>query len=400
MTRPQALRSGAFSYSARIIGVSSAGPGRTPHRSRAAAAARGACLSQGFTLVELLVAIAIIGILVALLLPAIQAAREAARRMSCSNHLRNIGLACIEVHEAKGHLPTSISQWDEDYEWQETGSSPVWVGPGNGEATAAESNGGPGRNGKGWMVDILPNMEEQAAYDLILTHYKGDFSPSPAMPNAGGGMGHLAIRHLMQTQYPWLSCPSDPSAIPSAGQYYWGARPDLAPGQIVLKSTNSYKGVIGDCILCNHDSHIRDCSSTPFVDFASRPDHHDKVSANGLFYRNTYTRPVSFKKATDGTSNTFMVGECVVEQDRHSAAFFADGDWGTCGIPLNYFVIGASENEMRQRWNEMRGFKSLHPGGAQFVMGDASVHFVAETVDHDAYRALATRNGEDVGRAE
>jgi prepilin-type processing-associated H-X9-DG protein len=213
-------------------------------------------------------------------------------------------------------------------------------------------------------------------------------------------MSHLDIRDIMTTQFPWLSCPSDPSAVPTGGQYYWGSRPELTPGRVVLKSTNSYKGVIGDGILCNHDSHVRDCSSTPFVDLASRPDHHDKVSANGLFYRNTYTRPVSFSKATDGASKTFMVGECVVEQDRHSAAFFADGDWGTCGIPLNYFVFGASEDEMRNRWNEMRGFKSLHPGGAQFVMGDGSVHFVTESIDTDTYRALATRDGDDVGNLE
>jgi type II secretory pathway pseudopilin PulG len=350
--------------------------------------------------VELLVVIAIIGILVALLLPAIQAAREAARRMSCANHLKNIGLACLEVHDALRRLPTSISQWDEDYEWQETGNSPVWVGPDNGQAAAAEINRGPGRNGKGWMVDILPSMEEQAAHDLIIAQYLGDFAPSPAMPNAGGGMGNLKIRDIMLTQFSWLSCPSDPSAVPSAGQYYWGARPDIAPGQVIRKSTNSYKAVIGDSILCNHDSHIRDCSSTPFVDFASRPDHHDKLSANGLFYRNTYARPVSLKKATDGTSKTLMVGECVVEQDRHSAAFFADGDWGTCGIPLNYFVIGASEAEMRLRWNEMRGFKSLHPGGAQFVVADGSVHFVTESISTDAYRALATRAGGDTPSLE
>jgi hypothetical protein len=167
-----------------------------------------------------------------------------------------------------------------------------------------------------------------------------------------------------------------------------------------MKSTNSYKGVIGDGILCNHDSHVRDCSSTPFVDFASRPDHHDKLSANGMFYRNTYTRPVTFQKVTDGTSKTFMVGESVVEQDRHSAALFADGDWGVCSIPLNYFVIGADENEMRSRWNEMRGFKSMHPGGAQFVLGDGSVHFISESINHDTYRALATRNGEDAANLE
>src|SRR5690349_4633990 len=100
---------------------------------------------RAFTLVELLVVIAIIGILVALLLPAVQAAREAARRMTCSNNLHNIGLACLNVHDAAKHLPFSISQWEEDYN-----RNHVWIGPppGPGNGKMLHKNGGPGYNGK------------------------------------------------------------------------------------------------------------------------------------------------------------------------------------------------------------------------------------------------------------
>jgi prepilin-type processing-associated H-X9-DG protein len=84
-----------------------------------------------------------------------------------------------------------------------------------------------------------------------------------------------------------------------------------------------------------------------------------------------------------------MVGETVVSQDNHSAAFFADGDWAGCNIPLNYFL---PEQESDSMWYALRGFRSLHPGGAQFVFADGSVQFVQDSVDHKVYRAAATRN--------
>jgi prepilin-type processing-associated H-X9-DG protein len=87
-----------------------------------------------------------------------------------------------------------------------------------------------------------------------------------------------------------------------------------------------------------------------------------------------------------------MIGEGVVSQDFHSAAYFSDGDWATCGIPLNFFVVPEPEVSNRQQWwQHGRGFKSMHPGGAQFVLADGSVHFINESIDHDTYRALATR---------
>ena len=112
-----------------------------------------------------------------------------------------------------------------------------------------------------------------------------------------------------------------------------------------------------------------------------------------------YVDPVKLRTITDGQSNTFMIGESVVSQDHHSAALFADGDWATCSIPLNTFQPeGLDPDVVESNWWTGRSFRSLHPGGAQFVYADGSVHFVVEGVDHFTYRAFATRNGGETAR--
>jgi prepilin-type N-terminal cleavage/methylation domain-containing protein/prepilin-type processing-associated H-X9-DG protein len=327
-----------------------------------------------FTLVELLVVIAIIGILVALLLPAVQAAREAARRISCSNNLHNIAMAALNFENSHGYLPVSIVQWPEDFDINRK-----WIGPKDGIMDAR--NGGPGYSGKGWIVDILPQMEQAAIYDQIqqglkTTKGKKTFT---ARANNGAGMGVVEIRSAMATQLPWLSCPSDSSAQASAEQWYW---PDIPV------ATTSYKGVIGDSAIWPSDN--------SFPDFGSLPDCHNTTECNGMIWRGTYFNQVKLKSATDGLSNTFLIGECVVSQDFHSAALFADGDWASCGIPLNYFVVGVTSETIKvDLWYDVRGFKSVHPGGAQFAMADGSVHFINDNIDEGTYRALATRNGDE-----
>ena len=333
---------------------------------------------SAFTLVELLVVIAIIGILVALLLPAVQAAREAARRMSCSNNLHNIGLACINFHDTSKHFPTSISQWGEQIDR-------------NGKSVATNkfdvASGGPGFNGKGWIVDILPQMEETAMADAIAQGLKsnpGKFVISG--PTVGIGMGAPSFRSMLEQQKPWFSCPSDPSAQASAVQWYW-----TFSGKVTT-AVSCYKGVLGDSVVTSKGN--GGPIDTPFADLGSKPDCHNTADCNGIIWRANYVNPVTYRKISDGASKTFLVGESVINQDYHSAAYFSDGSWATCGNPLNYFVRPDDENTVKQvNWQAARGFKSLHPGGAHFVMADGSVHFVNESIDHNIYRGLSTRNG-------
>src|SRR4051794_22776129 len=132
---------------------------------------------EAFTLVELLVVIAIIGILVALLLPAIQAAREAARRASCQNNIHNIGLACINYTDTAKRLPSDICMWD----GEDKDRNGAQFGTPGGIQTV--QNGGPGHNGKGWIVDILASMEATAAV-------------APFIPGLQAHPGNLPCDHL------------------------------------------------------------------------------------------------------------------------------------------------------------------------------------------------------------
>ena len=330
--------------------------------------------STGFTLVELLVVIAIIGVLVALLLPAVQAAREAARRMQCNNSQKQLGLAVLNYEDSKKTLPISIDWRHEDFSCNPR----TWIGPASNSKNAT-SNGGPGLLGKGWIVDILPQIEQQAMHQRLAARMKED-KAFGVRPTRGDGLGHMDVRDIVSAQHAFLTCPSDPSAVPNVNLFWWE---DVSTG------VTSYKGCIGDHAMTDGVN----LSSPVYTNFGSLPDCHNTAETNGLFGRNTSIKPIELKQITDGQSNTFLIGESVASQDYHGAAFFSDGDFATCGLPLNYFIAEQEPTIMRkaENWIPSRGFKSLHPSGANFVMADGSVHFVTESIDGAVYRGLATR---------
>jgi prepilin-type N-terminal cleavage/methylation domain-containing protein len=344
---------------------------------------------KAFTLVELLVVIAIIGILVALLLPAIQAAREAARRTQCTNNLKQIALACINYHDTSGRIPYNLDVWVEDRDRTGRDLRPP-TGPGQ-LGILHPDNGGPGYNGKGWVVDILPAMEEQAIYDTIMKGLEDSTGSKTFVisgPTAGNGMGHGSIRQVVRNQLSWFWCPSDGSGGKESNQLFWW---DIPVNRGQWHATMNYRGVIGDSVVGDGVG-----SFGPFESFGSKPDCHNTVDCNGMIWRANYYHPLRLKDVTDGVSKTLMIGESIIQQDFESAAYFAMSNWATCGMPINYWIEGYSyENRAAVTWPETRGFKSEHPGGVQFAAADASVHFISEAIDHSQFRSRCTRNEAD-----
>ncbi len=340
-----------------------------------------------FTLVELLVVIAIIGILVALLLPAVQAAREAARRASCTNNLKQLGLAALNYHDTRGYFPLSLGTgWDHRPDVSQD------------------------QPGVGWILSALPYFEEQALYDQFVAAgvFEGNVPSAHICPKLRPGTVNAAKRgiasqrstpsacDLLNTQLPGLLCPSDPSAaLESENQ-----RSFLSPVAVT-----SYKGVLGDTWLGQLDHPLFSNDGTPFpsgvgydVDpirpTLTRDCHHD-TRCRGIFFRQTFLRPIRMAMVVDGSSHTAMIGEDVVELNSMSVAFYSDGDWCSCNIPLNNGLSHPDPVTFRDDIFYARGFKSRHPGGVHFCYADGSVHMISDSVDHQLFRSACTRSGEE-----
>lgn len=297
----------------------------------------------GLTMIELLVVIAIISILIGITLPAVQQAREAARRMSCSNHLKQIGLAVHNYHAAFKMLPMNVG--------------PFLGGP----RPSAQ------RNGKGWLLSILPQLEQQGLYESFQPGFQGDLF-------SGGGIADPRVRQAVQTRVAGLNCPSDGFAAELGfNQFEW---------ETTAVALTSYKGVLGDHRIGGSLSRHR----------GTMPDCHVNGGCNGLFFRVTYQEPQRMANIIDGTSNTLMVGEDLPEHNEHSAAFYANGDYCSCHGMLNYMPSPPTPRD----WWDVMTFRSRHVGGAHFALADGSTRFISDSVDYFLYRKLCTKNGGEV----
>jgi prepilin-type processing-associated H-X9-DG protein/prepilin-type N-terminal cleavage/methylation domain-containing protein len=325
-----------------------------------------------FTLIELLVVIAIIGILVSLLLPAVQKVREAAARLKCQNNFKQFGLACHSYADANGNvLPPggkSMPQWSS---WTDNGT---------------------------WLVYTLPYLEQQNLYNSL-----GDLTISNQCDIAQNGVQNSAGQTVYPfstdgTPYngtngvklPYARCPSDDydDTVP-VSNYVGSLGSQCAIGPYGCDPNQPY---------CNGQA------QKPSWNYPVSPDHGNSPNAGdirGVFNR-VGTR-IKFPAAiTDGLSNTIMVGESLPGSHDHLAQnrwWYFNGGQSHCTtiIPINQLMPEQVNNSAAgclnwSNWDTSWGFKSRHTGGANFLFCDGSVHFINQSIDRMTYNLLGCRN--------
>jgi prepilin-type N-terminal cleavage/methylation domain-containing protein/prepilin-type processing-associated H-X9-DG protein len=363
----------------------------------------------GFTLVELLVVIAIIGVLVALLLPAIQAAREAARRTQCINNLKNTGLAILNHHDTLGVFPTGGATWGAQIGWFMDNGRPF----------------GPAKQGLGWGYQVLPYMEQGAMRSIT----------------SQGELRKVAI--------PIFSCPSRGEMRRSGGGVvktdYVGTHPCVAirngtpftQAQIkAIDENDNYNLALENFYQGFSDP---DFPTPPIsAQFTPDPDPNDDVGVgngslppsfgtyDGVIVRSPWrweryslhtltskgvpvpgVSLIDISKIADGTSNTTMVGEKYLRSDLYTIDSPSDDQgitegWDpdvmrcTCVTPLN-------DSQLDPPWTnvppaigpawETVMMGSAHSGGFNVVFADGAVHTINYDIDVLTFNALGTRSG-------
>ncbi len=314
-------------------------------------------MRRGFTLIELLVVIAILAVLIGLLLPAVQQAREAARKVQCRNQLKQIGLALHNYHEQAGVFP------------------PGWVYDGR------RSTSNYPTNCWGWSALVLPHLGESAVYNRINpgAGFAGGLDSSGAN-SPGAALG------IEATVLEVFRCASDTGeSLVSGGM--------AGTAALTYGARSNYPAVNGGL----------------FLDLPPIGDQ------SGIFGENSRRQ---FRDMTDGASNCVLVGErCWIEFDstgvgpsalwagtrsgvpgQHSANGVAL-TVGNCAIPINVRPMGQiiplGSGMADASWH---GFSSQHAGGATFLLGDGSVRFINQQIDHRTYSFLGSvSDGRTIG---
>lgn len=320
-------------------------------------------MRRGFTLVELLVVIAIIGVLIALLLPAVQQAREAARRMECSNKLKQLGLAIHNHHDTYSYFPSLREN--------------------NGGTRSTNPQGNEGRNSG--LMNILPFIEQNAIHEIL------------TKPSTYGGIDILAFGPIRDKTYPPYEakidafvCPSNPTTPSQIWGKSWGVR--------------SYACSVGDSIANNHNlinprgifarvdyqnkstmrmsSIVDGTSNTVIMAERGYGQAGETTETRGYFANNVSglnTSPISCMLTA---SNGFYLSSTSVQKDRAAGVQWFDGFPAFTGVTT--VLPPNSPSCAVDNWGDSWGLfsaSSYHPGGVMVLMADASGQFIPDTID-------------------
>lgn len=341
---------------------------------------------HGFTLVELLVVIAIIGVLVALLLPAIQAAREAARRSSCQNNIRQVAIAAHNFESAKKHLPAAIDNPDPT----KTGSN--W--------------------GLSFYIQILPYIEASA----IAESFDPNIQP------------RMQLAKFFSIPEPTLQCPSDePVQVPYAQGY---TPPNPTTGLGTGDTAQDYKGNYG--INWGTGRYQQDLSIWNFATQSNRPGEPGPFENPETVGSKEIPKRIKLRQIPDGTSktlmllemrqaktggppdsqidrrarlwipasSTFQISTLLLPNSRECASGVTVDPKSGCGVDVG-FCLEKVEGMPCERiagaaMTYTLGARSRHPAGVHVALCDASVRFVLDDIAIETWRALASRAGNEL----
>jgi prepilin-type N-terminal cleavage/methylation domain-containing protein len=318
----------------------------------------------GFTLVELLVVIAIIGILVALLLPAIQAAREASRRSSCFNNLRQLGLACHMFESANKVFPTAGGAVEQYFNPTELSKAAY------------------GYEGASWMYQILPHIEQKTLYDLR----RGD----------GGANAGFTLTGLSEVQVSLFNCPSRSARFAIIG--------------IDVYALNDYAGVMASWSDPGWNGFAWQTSVAPKV--GEQTVVWTGILAKGGQVNKSSTPPqvwkfgtVGFKSIEDGASHTILLAEKSVAAQHYTIpssnpwpywevyGYYTGADWpvmrmfgartrGPASTSPEVPILGDNQSRSPPAASTAEfGFGSAHPGVLCAVFGDGGTRSISQSAD-------------------